>query len=131
MESAEPRMRIDKWLWAARFFKTRQLAIEAINGGRVHLNGQRIKPGKEVSVGAKLSISKDQYLWDIEIRELRSQRRPAVEAVAMYAETPESVERRHAEVARRREEKSLGGVPDVRPNKRDRRLITRFRRLDE
>lgn len=126
------RMRIDKWLWAARFFKTRQIAIDAINGGKVHLNGQRAKPGKEISPGAKLRISKDQYTWDITVIALSSQRRPAPEAALLYDEAPESAARRQAEVARKREEKALFGQTDQRPaNKKERRLIHRFKRSDE
>lgn len=126
--TAEERMRLDKWLWAARFFKTRQLAIDAINGGKVHLNGQRVKPGKEIGVGAKLRISKDQYLWDITVRGLSAQRRPASEAALLYEEAPESIARRQAEVARRREEQSFGFQPETKPSKKDRRLIHRFKR---
>jgi ribosome-associated heat shock protein Hsp15 len=128
--SAE-RMRLDKWLWAARFFKTRQLAIDAINGGKVHLNGQRAKPGKDIGVGARLEISKDQYIWDITVVSLCGQRRPAPEAVLLYEETPESLAKRQAEVARRRDEKELGVQDEGRPNKRERRLIHRFKRGDD
>jgi len=122
------RVRLDKWLWAARFFKTRQLATDAINGGKVHLNGQRAKPGKEIGVGARLQISKDQYIWEVVVTALKTQRRPAREAVLLYEETPASQEKRQAEVARRREEKGLGTQPDHRPNKKDRRAIHRFKR---
>jgi ribosome-associated heat shock protein Hsp15 len=124
-------MRLDKWLWAARFFKTRQLAIDAINGGKVHLNGQRVKPGKDIGVGARLEISKDQYTWDITVLALNAQRRPASEAVLLYEETPESHAKRQAEVERRKLEREFGGQPDERPDKRGRRLIHRFKRLDE
>jgi ribosome-associated heat shock protein Hsp15 len=125
------RMRLDKWLWAARFFKTRQLAIDAINGGKVHVNGQRAKPGKEIAVGTKLSISKDRYSWDIIVAALSTQRRPAPEAALLYEETPESLARRQAEVARRRAEQDLGRQPEGRPNKRERRLIHRFKRAQD
>jgi ribosome-associated heat shock protein Hsp15 len=124
-------MRLDKWLWAARFFKTRQLTIDAINGGKVHLNGQRAKPGKEIGVGARLEISKDQYTWDIAVVGLCGQRRPASEAVRLYEETPESLAKRQAEIARRRDEKELGVQDEGRPNKRERRLIHRFKRGDD
>jgi ribosome-associated heat shock protein Hsp15 len=129
-EAESQRMRLDKWLWAARFFKTRQLAIAAINGGKVHVNGQRAKPGKEISVGARLSISKDQYTWDIAVQALNNQRRPAAEAALLYEEAPESQAKRQAEVAQRREERELGIQPDGRPNKRERRLIHQFKRGD-
>ena len=122
------RMRLDKWLWAARFFKTRQMAIDAINGGKVHLNGQRVKPGKEISPESRLQINKDQYTWDITVRALCKQRRPAKEAEQLYEEDPESHAKRQALVAQHRDEKGSGFQPDQRPNKRDRRLIHRFKR---
>lgn len=129
--ASEGRMRLDKWLWVARFFKARQLAMDAINGGKVHVNGQRAKPGKEIGVGAKLRISKDQYIWDITVQALSSQRRPAAEAVLLYEETPESITRRQAEVDRRRDERSLSLQPETRPNKKERRQIHRFKRGTE
>lgn len=82
--TAADRMRLDKWLWAARFFKTRQLAIEAINGGKVHANGQRAKPGKDIAVGTRLEITKEPYSWDIIVTALNAQRRPAEEAALLY-----------------------------------------------
>ncbi|MDD1651320.1 MAG: RNA-binding protein [Methylococcaceae bacterium] len=126
-EAAE-RMRLDKWLWAARFFKTRQLAIDAINGGKVHVNGQRTKPGKEIGIGTQLSITKEPYAWDITIANLRAQRRPAPEAALLYVETAESLAKRQEEAGRRREERDLGIPADSRPNKRERRQIHRFKR---
>lgn len=126
--SNEKRMRLDKWLWAARFFKTRALATEAINGGKIHLNGQRAKAGKEITVGAQLEISKDQYTWDITVTALNAQRRPAAEAALLYEETPQSHAKRQAEVERRKLLKEMGGQPDERPGKKDRRLIHRFKR---
>jgi len=126
--NARDSLRLDKWLWAARFFKTRQLAAEAINGGKVHLNGQRTKPGSEVKVGGRLHITKDQYSWDIQVTGINPQRRPAKEAALLYKETPESHAQRQAEVARRREEKALFHQDGCRPNKKQRRLIHRFKR---
>lgn len=125
------RMRLDKWLWAARFFKTRQLAIDAINGGKVHLNGARAKHGKDIRVGDQLTISKDQFTWEITVAALNSQRRPAAEAVLLYEESPESQAKRHALVVELQEARALGTLQDNRPNKRERRLIHRFKRLDE
>jgi ribosome-associated heat shock protein Hsp15 len=124
----QDKMRLDKWLWAARFFKTRSLAADAINGGKVHLNGQRSKPGKEIAIGAKLTISKDQYIWEISVTALKAQRRPAKEAVLLYEETPESLAKRLAEIERRREDKGYGVQTDQRPDKKDRRAIHRFKR---
>ncbi|MFM8333831.1 MAG: RNA-binding S4 domain-containing protein [Candidatus Methylumidiphilus sp.] len=121
-------MRLDKWLWAARFFKTRSEAAEAINGGKIHVNGQRAKPGKDIAVGAHIEISKDQYTWDITVQALNSQRRPASEAALLYVEAEESHAKRQAEVERRKAQRELGGQPDQRPDKKDRRLIHRFKR---
>lgn len=125
-ECAE-RVRLDKWLWAARFFKTRQLASEAISGGKVHLNGQRAKPGKDIGVGARLEISKDQLVWSIDVTALSTRRGPAKVAVLLYQETPESLRRRQEELARRREERELDISTEGRPTKKDRRLIHRFK----
>lgn len=117
-------VRLDKWLWAARFFKTRQLAVEAINGGKVQVNGQRTKPGRTIRPGARLSIHKGPLAWEIEVRALSCQRRPATEAALLYAEAESSRMRRQELVHQRRE---LGVPhPGERPTKRDRRQIQRF-----
>lgn len=121
------RVRLDKWLWAARFFKTRQLANEAIAGGRVHVNGQRCKPGKEIGVGASIEISKDQLSWQIVVKLLNTRRGPASEAVGLYEETPESLAARQAALQKRRDEREAPAGSDGRPSKRDRRLIHRFK----
>jgi ribosome-associated heat shock protein Hsp15 len=121
-------MRLDKWLWAARFFKTRQLAVEAINGGKVHLNGNRCKPGKDIEPGSQLRIHKGPYEWQITVLELPRQRRPASEAINFYTEAEESREKREklAEQMRlQREAQPL--MTSSRPNKKDRRLIHRFK----
>ncbi|MDD5033459.1 MAG: S4 domain-containing protein [Methylococcaceae bacterium] len=127
-EELEDRLRLDKWLWAARFFKTRSLATEAINGGKIHLNGQKVKPGKEISVGARLEISKDQSVWEVVVTALNAQRRPAKEAAMLYQETPESLIMRQAEMERRRLERESGIQVDQRPDKKGRRAIHRFKR---
>ncbi|MDD2769031.1 MAG: S4 domain-containing protein [Methylococcus sp.] len=126
-ETSEQRVRLDKWLWAARFFKTRQLATEAINGGKIHLNGQRAKPGKEIGVGAKLEITREQDAYEVVVQALSAQRRPANEAVLLYRETPESEAKREAESARRREQRQFQDEPERRPSKKERRLIHRFK----
>jgi len=121
-------MRLDKWLWAARFFKTRQLAAEAVSGGKVHLNGQRAKPGKEVRIGSQLRIHKGSLEWDIEVLQLPAQRRPASEAVQFYAETEESRVRRERVVDENRALRAAAPqAPTARPSKRDRRMIHRFK----
>jgi ribosome-associated heat shock protein Hsp15 len=128
-DAASPaRVRLDKWLWAARFFKTRQLANEAIAGGKVHINGQRSKPGKEIAVGTVIEISKDQMTWQIVVEALSLRRGPAKVAVQLYRESDESLAKREAELIRRREEHELDVGIDGRPNKKDRRMIHRFKR---
>jgi len=122
-------VRLDKWLWAARFFKTRSLAAEAIAGGKVHVNNQRCKPSKEVQKGINISISKDGYRWDVTIMELSLQRRPAKEAILLYQESVESHEKRQQQMIIQREQKALFPFngPDHKPNKKERRLIHRFK----
>jgi len=122
-----PTMRLDKWLWVARFFKTRPLAVEAINGGKVHLNGQRSKPGKEVKPGNRLRIHKGLLEWEIEVLGLAAQRRPATEAVRLYRESEESKARREQFLAEQPLLREAGHTPGgPRPTKRDRRQIHRF-----
>ncbi|MBN2700450.1 MAG: RNA-binding S4 domain-containing protein [Methylohalobius sp. ZOD2] len=128
MNEALTKMRLDKWLWAARFFKTRSLAAEAVKGGKVHVDGQRVKPSKEIGVGVRLEITKEPYVWAITVAALNTQRRPAKEAVLLYEEDPASHARRQEEVARRRAEKAASGQPLRRPDKRQRRQIHRFKR---
>lgn len=127
-ESSGPqKLRVDKWLWAARFYKTRSLAKAAIEGGKVHIGGQRIKVSKELSVGDALHIRQG---WDekiILVKALSNQRRGAPEAQQLYRETQESVEKREAEAAAR---KAAGGMidrPAKRPTKKQRRQIHRFK----
>ena len=127
MSETPQKMRLDKWLWAARFFKTRQLAAEAVQGGKVHLNRQRTKPGKDVRIGSRLTISKGPYDWDIEIRVLPKQRRPAAEARDFYIESEQSHTRRQQLNEQIRAERAAHPVPDHRPNKRERRQIHRFK----
>lgn len=120
-------LRLDKWLWAARFYKTRKLANDAVLGGKVHLNGQRTKPSKEIKVGAQLKIHIEPYTWEITVLSLLAQRRPAEEARQLYLESAESHAKRQAEVAAQRELKSLFPYqPSHKPNKKERRLIHRF-----
>jgi ribosome-associated heat shock protein Hsp15 len=127
IENAPQKVRLDKWLWAARFFKTRQFACEAINGGKVHLNGQRTKPGKEIKIGSHLRIHKGSLEWDITVKVLATQRRPASEARHFYDETPESIEQRQKMAATQRLERSMLPRTDHRkPNKKQRRMIHRF-----
>ena len=122
-------IRLDKWLWTARFFKTRKLAAEAISGGKVHVNDQRVKPGKEVKVGAMLSISKDNYRWEITIVAINGQRRSAKEAALLYEESAESLAKREQQIIQNREQRELFDFSgrDHKPNKKERRLIHQFK----
>jgi ribosome-associated heat shock protein Hsp15 len=121
------KVRLDKWLWAARFFKTRQIASEAIVGGKVHLNGQRTKPGKEIKAGSRLRIHKGALEWEITVRILATHRRPASEARSFYEETQASIERREKLIEAQRLERSMAPrVEHGRPNKKERRMIHRF-----
>ena len=121
--------RLDKWLWAARFYKTRKLAAEAVSGGKVHVNGQRTKPGKEIKIGSELEIHKESYRWDLTIMGLNNQRRPAKEAVLLYQETETSYEQRQQQIKQQREQRALLPPEErqLRPNKKQRRQIHRFK----
>ena len=122
-------VRIDKWLWAARFFKTRQLASDAVNGGKVHINGQRCKPGKDVKIGDEVIITKDQFTWKIQVTDLNKQRRPAKEAAMLYAEDQASAKHRAQQIEIRRQQLTLQhpSEREHKPNKKQRRQIHRFK----
>ena len=126
----EEKVRIDKWLWAARFFKTRSLAAKAVSGGHVHLNGNRIKPARSVQVGDELHIRRGLTEFVVIIHELSSRRGPAVVARTLYQETDESVKQRESSVEDRRLQSSSTPGPNRRPDKRDRRKIRKFTRKD-
>ncbi len=129
---SESGMRLDKWLWAARFFKTRKLAVEAITGGKVHLNGKRAKPGREIKPGSQLVIHKGSFEWDITVRVIPKQRRPASEAINFYTEMEESIKRR--EQLSEEQRRLRTGTPHSekgRPTKRDRRQIEQFTGRDD
>lgn len=123
------KVRVDKWLWAARFFKTRNLAKQAIDGGKIHCDGQRIKPSKEISVGVELTIRQG---WDektVAVIALSDQRRGAPEAALLYSETEASIAKREAEADQRKALRGTGLVADRRPNKKQRRQIHRFKNV--
>ena len=121
-----PGLRLDKWLWAARFFKTRTLAAAAIDGGKVHWQGQRAKPAREVRVGDELDIDGGELRWTVIVRGLNAQRRPAPEAQLLYAETAASLERRAQALEQRKLAPPPGADRKGRPTKRDGRHIRRF-----
>jgi ribosome-associated heat shock protein Hsp15 len=117
-------VRIDKWLWAARFYKTRALAIQAVEQGKVLINAERVKPARAVREGDTLSIRRGPYTTIIVVRALSLRRGPAVQAQLLYEETPQSIAARQelAERLAMQPQADLGG----RPTKRARRQITRF-----
>ncbi len=120
------KIRLDKWLWAARFFKTRALAKEAIEGGKVHCRGERCKPGKEPKVGDEYLIRVGFDERSVVVQALSAVRRGASEAQALYAETAESLTRREAAAALRKAG-ALGLQTDGRPSKKQRRQLQGFR----
>jgi ribosome-associated heat shock protein Hsp15 len=121
-------VRIDKWLWAARFFKTRGLATEAVLGGHVQVNGTRVKPAKEVRVGDELQIRIGTTQWVVTIAALADRRGPAKVAATLYEETPESREAREQHTLERRLARPLGADLGARPTKQDRRRLEALRR---
>jgi ribosome-associated heat shock protein Hsp15 len=123
------RVRLDKWLWAARFFKTRALAAEAIDGGKVRVNGERVKRAKLIQMADRLEIRLGPYEHIVMVQGLSERRGPAKEAVALYRETPESIAGRER-VAFQLKAAHVLFVPDSneRPTKRDRRRLESFRK---
>lgn len=121
-------IRLDKWLWAARFFKTRALAKKAIEGGKVHYDGGRAKTSKNVELGALIKVPQGWDVYEVEVTALSDQRRGAPEARKLYAETQESVERRAREAEARRLNNEVMQHPIKRPDKKQRRDIQRFQR---
>ena len=120
------RLRLDKWLWAARFYKTRSVAKHAIEGGKVYCEGSRCKPGKEVEIGMEIRLRQGLDEKTVIIQALSEQRRGAPEAQLLYAETEESIELREKQALERKAQPSVW-QSDGKPNKRDRRLIHRFK----
>jgi ribosome-associated heat shock protein Hsp15 len=120
------KVRIDKWLWAARFFKTRRLAIAAVTGNKVHLNEQRTKPAKEVHIGDQLLIRTGYVERTVIVQALSKQRRSAKEAILLYEETPESIKKREEAADLRRQASALREPRIGRPTKKERRQIHKF-----
>ena len=129
-ESPAPdRVRLDKWLWAARFFKTRALAVEAIDGGKVKVNADRVKRAKQIQTGDEIEIRLGPYLPTVTVRALSERRGPATEAAKLYQETAGSIAERER-VAFQLKAAHVLFVPETneRPTKRDRRRLERFRK---
>lgn len=126
----ETAVRFDKWLWAARFFKTRAIAKQAIEGGKVHYNGARAKPSKAVELGATLTIRQG---WDektVLVIALSDQRRGADTASQLYDETDDSLAKRNLNAEQRKLQRAAMAAPEQRPNKKQRRQIVRFKNIN-
>ena len=120
-------VRLDKWLWAARFFKTRSIAREAVSGGKVHLNGNRAKPGRTLNIGDELRIQRGEEEYTITIIELSIRLGPAVVARTLYEESEENRTRREQLTEERKLEHQKSAARVRRPDKRERRKIVRFK----
>ena len=120
---SEERVRIDKWLWAARFFKTRSLATDAVQGGRVHVDGARVKPARDVRMGDRIEVAVGDTTLTVVVTGLADRRGSATVAAPLYEETPESIEKREREREQRRLAPAPGAALAGRPSKRDRRRI--------
>ncbi|NIG22173.1 ribosome-associated heat shock protein Hsp15 [Pantoea sp. Al-1710] len=126
-EKTSEGVRLDKWLWAARFYKTRALAREMIDGGKVHYNGQRSKPSKIVELQAELTLRQGNDERTVVITAIGDQRRPATEAQEMYAETAASIEKREKTALARKMNALTMPHPDRRPDKKERRDLMKFK----
>jgi ribosome-associated heat shock protein Hsp15 len=122
------RVRVDKWLWAARFFKTRALATDAVVAGHVHLNGARVKPAKDVHVGDSVEVRIGTVNWTVAVRALNDKRGPASVAATLYEETADSIAARERHQAERRLARPVGADLGARPTKQDRRRLDALRR---
>lgn len=122
-------VRVDKWLWACRFYKTRSIAKQEIDGGKVRINGSKTRPSREVNLGDEVRFRQG---WDektVRVLKLSDQRKSAPEAQTLYEETPSSIEAREKNAAERKAARGAQLVSDIRPNKKQRRLIHRFKRI--
>ena len=121
-------IRIDKWLWSARFFKTRSWAAEAVSGGKVEINGERAKPSRIVGAGDTLRVRRGPYVWIVIVKEVSRQRGSAIQAQLLYDETAGSIQERQAVAAQRKLDCPADFDLAARPSKNDRRAISRFTR---
>ena len=128
MDVQVDKVRLDRWLWAARFFKTRAQAKTAVEAGHVQLNGNRAKSAKDIGPGDELDIRRGWTTRTVIVTATANQRGNATVAATLFEETPDSIERREAEVARRRMERAGLKIPDTKPNKRDRRALQRLQK---
>jgi len=121
------KVRLDKWLWASRFFKTRKDSLEAINGGKVHLNGARVKPSRNVQINDRLEITRNNEKYVVSVEALNDKRRPAKEAQLLYKEDEKSIVARESEREIRRINNASVAMPSTKPNKKQRRQMDRFK----
>jgi ribosome-associated heat shock protein Hsp15 len=126
-QSEAETQRLDKWLWVARFFKTRGRAATAISGGKVQVAGERVKPSRHVGPGAQLEIRRGPVQWRVVVRAVARHRRPASEAALLYEETPESIAQRERQAAQRKLEAGARRERLGKPSKRARRDATRLK----
>ena len=120
------KVRLDKWLWAARFFKTRSMAKQAIEGGKVHCNGARSKSSREIETGFILEIRRGLDELTVTVTALSDKRGSAPQAARLYEETPESIEKRLLQAEQRKMQRAMNPLASGRPSKQDRRQIHRF-----
>lgn len=123
---SDERIRIDKWLWASRFFKTRALASAAVNGGKVHLDGQRIKASRAVKTGDVYEIHRGFERLEVIVEQLSERRGPAAVALTLYRETDDSIVKREKDAEQRKLSRQMMPVMDHRPNKKERRKMRDF-----
>ena len=120
-------LRLDKWLWAARFFKSRKNATEAINGGKVHLNGTRVKPSRAIKINDQLNITRDGFRYHVTVLGLNDKRRPSKEAQLLYKESEESIRAREQERELRKLNNASVQQSSKKPNKKERRQMDKWR----
>jgi ribosome-associated heat shock protein Hsp15 len=126
MNSCEKKVRLDKWLWAARFYKTRALAGEAVTGGKVHLSGQRIKPSRSVKIGDCFEVHRGYERYEVIVTDLSERRGSACLAQTLYRETESSIDKRGSEAEKRKLAMMQRPHSESRPDKKQRRQIRRF-----
>ena len=129
-KTSEQKIRLDKWLWAARFYKTRSIATDMINGGKVHYNGQRCKASKTVEVGALVKFRKGDDDVTVEIVELTDKRQNFTIAQTLYQETEQSIQHREAESLARQQSAAFSPRPETKPDKKQRRTLINFKNSD-
>ncbi len=128
MDDREEKIRLDKWLWAARFYKTRAMASEAVAGGKVHLAGRRVKPSRSVKTGDCFEVRRGYECYEVIVSELSERRGSACDAQALYRETEASIEKRDSEAGKRELAKMQRPHTESRPDKKQRRQIRQFNR---